>query len=226
MPLNRRELLSSLAAAIAASTVADMSFAQGIPVVRINADRLQQSLEGLSVYGRPADGTFADGVSRVAYSDFDVAGRKYAMGLMRAAGLEPQIDAAGNITAFRAGSDASLKPVLFGAHIDSVPGGGNFDGDLGSVAAIEVMHTLKDHTVITRHPLRTVIWQNEEGGLEGSRAALGDPLDFERQYNGIRLAEGIRKIGGDPTKIEDARMAPGSTPNSFRIASFSLCDPV
>jgi N-carbamoyl-L-amino-acid hydrolase len=78
------------------------------------------------------------------------------------------------------------------------------------MAAIEVMHTLKDHKVITRHPLRTVIWQNEEGGLEGSRAALGDPLDFERQYNGIRLADGIRKIGGDPAKIEDARMAPGS----------------
>jgi len=210
MPLNRRELLSSLAAAIAASTVADMSFAQGTPVVRINADRLQQSLEGLSVYGRPADGTFADGVSRVAYSDADVAGRKYAMGLMRAAGLEPQIDAAGNITALREGSGASLKPVLFGSHIDSVPGGGNFDGDLGSMAAIEVMHTLKDHHVITRHPLRTVIWQNEEGGLEGSRAALGDSLDFERQYNGIRLADGIRKIGGDPAKIEDARMAPGS----------------
>jgi len=72
------------------------------------------------------------------------------------------------------------------------------------------MHTLSDHNVVTRHPLRAFIWQNEEGGLEGSRAVLGDSLDFERQYNGIRLADGIRKIGGDPAKIEDVRMAPGS----------------
>ena len=68
-----------------------------VSAVRIDAARLQQSLEALSVFGRPAGGTFADGVSRVAYSDADVAGRRYAMDLMRAAGLEPRIDAAGNI---------------------------------------------------------------------------------------------------------------------------------
>lgn len=210
MPLTRRELLSGLAAATAASVLPDLVFAQDALSVRIDAARLQQSLEGLSVYGRPAGGTFADGVSRVAYSDADVAGRKYAMDLMRSAGLEPHIDAAGNVTAFREGSEPSLKPILFGSHIDSVPGGGNFDGDLGSMAAIEVMHTLKDHNVSTRRPLRMYIWQNEEGGLIGSHAAFGDSLDLERQFNGTRLAEGVRKIGGDPAKIEAARIAPGS----------------
>ena len=64
---------------------------------------------------------------------------------MRAAGLEPRIDTAANIFATRAGTDATLKPILFGSHIDSVPSGGNFDGDLGSLAAIEAVRTLHDH---------------------------------------------------------------------------------
>jgi N-carbamoyl-L-amino-acid hydrolase len=210
MPRTRREVLSGLAAATAASVMPNVVFAEQPAAVCIDAVRLQKSLEGLSVCGRPAGGTFADGVSRVAYSDADVAGRKYAMDLMRSARLEPRIDAAGNITAIREGSEPSLKPILFGSHIDSVPGGGNFDGDLGSMAAIEVMHTLKDNNVTTRHPLRIYIWQNEEGGLIGSHAAAGDSPDFERQFNGTRLVDGLLKIGGDPAKIEAARIAPGS----------------
>ena len=104
----------------------------------------------------------------------------------------------GNIFGVRDGSQRGLKPILFGSHIDSVPSGGNFDGDLGSLSAIEVIRTLKEHDAVTRHPLQVVIWQNEEGGLVGSHAAFGDTLDLERQYNGIRLADGLRKIGGDP----------------------------
>jgi N-carbamoyl-L-amino-acid hydrolase len=52
--------------------------------------------------------------------------------------------------------EPNLKPILFGSHIDSVSSGGNFDGDLGSMAAIEVIHTLKEHSITTRHPLQIV----------------------------------------------------------------------
>lgn len=210
MPLTRREVLAGIAAVSAVSIAPDLSLAQDTSTLRINPSRLQQSLEGLSVYGRPSGGTFGNGVSRVAYSDADVEGRKYAMDLMRAAGLEPTIDAAGNITALRPGSDANAKPILFGSHIDSVPSGGNFDGDLGSMAAIEVIHTLNDHKVRTRHPLRVYIWQNEEGGLVGSSAAYGKPLNLDREFNGVRTADGIRKIGGDPANLAAARIEPGS----------------
>jgi N-carbamoyl-L-amino-acid hydrolase len=123
----------------------------------VNAARLQRSLEELSVFGRPAGGSFADGVSRIAYSDADVAGRRYVMDLMRAAGLDPKIDTAGNIRATRAGSHPSLKPIMFGSHIDSVPNGGNFDGDVGSMSAIEVIQTLQEAGVRTRHPLEVCI---------------------------------------------------------------------
>jgi N-carbamoyl-L-amino-acid hydrolase len=210
MPITRREAIAGLALAAQAATLNVRSFAQGNAPLQVNAERLQLSLEQLSVFGRPQGGTFADGVSRVAYSDADVAGRMYAMDLMRRAGLEPTIDAAGNIWATRTGTEASLKPILFGSHIDSVPSGGNFDGDLGSLAAIEVMHTLLEHRVSTRHPLQAVIWQNEEGGLVGSHAAHGDALDMDRPFYGIRLSDGVKKIGGNPAAIGSARLAPGA----------------
>jgi N-carbamoyl-L-amino-acid hydrolase len=209
MPLTRRELLAGLAGATVGPAITSISIPQNNAALRINSERLQKSLEGLSIYGRPAGGTFADGVSRVAYSEADVAGRKYALDLMRAAGLDPRIDTAGNILATREGTDRSLKPILFGSHIDSVPSGGNFDGDVGSMSAIEVIHSLNDHNLTTRHPLMVAIWQNEEGGLVGSRAAFGDALDMDRKYNGIRLGDGFQKIGGDPSRIAEARLPSG-----------------
>src|SRR5262249_3254405 len=87
----------------------------------VDPPKLRERFEPLSQPARPAGGTCADGVSRVAYSDADVAGRKYVMALMRAAGLEPRIDPAGNIFARREGREPALPPILFGSHIDSVP---------------------------------------------------------------------------------------------------------
>lgn len=215
MLINRRELLSGLAAVSFSTALPGLAFCQTAPSdsrISINANRLQEGLEGLSVYGRPAGGTFADGVSRVGFSDAVVAGRNYVMQRMRGFGLEPRVDPAGNIFGSRAGSEANLKPILFGSHIDSVPSGGNFDGDLGSMSAIEAMHTLQERGVITRHPLQMVIWTDEEGSFAGSGAAAGvlQPSDFRRVYNGISLADGVRKIGGDPTRLAEARLVPGA----------------
>lgn len=215
MLINRRELLSGLAAVSFSTALPGLAFCQTAPSdsrIGINADRLREGLEGLSVYGRPAGGTFADGVSRVGFSDAVVAGRNYVMQRMRGFGLEPRVDPAGNIFGSRAGSEANLKPILFGSHIDSVPSGGNFDGDLGSMSAIEAMHTLQERGVITRHPLQMVIWTDEEGSFAGSGAAAGvlQPSDFRRVYNGISLADGVRKIGGDPTRLAEARLVPGA----------------
>jgi beta-ureidopropionase / N-carbamoyl-L-amino-acid hydrolase len=211
--ITRRELFGLAAAALGTPAFSGASSGPtAASGVRIDAARLQHNLEELSVFGRPAGGTFSDGVSRVAYSDADVAGRNFVMDLMRSAGLEPRIDAAGNIFSRCAGSDSSLKPILLGSHIDSVPSGGNFDGDLGSLAAIELVRSLKDRSVTTRHPLEIVIWSNEESGTVGSRTTLGDikPEDLDRLYYGIRLADGLRRIGGDPTRLEDSRITPSS----------------
>jgi beta-ureidopropionase / N-carbamoyl-L-amino-acid hydrolase len=210
---DRRAFVVALAAGLAsAMRVAYGRPAKSVYDLRIDALRLQHSLEELSTFGRPVGGSFADGVSRVAYSDADLAGRGYVLGLLRAARLEPRIDAAGNIQAIRAGSVAALKPIVFGSHIDSVPNGGNFDGDLGSLAAIEVIRTLEDHGVRTRHPLEVAIWSNEEGGPVGSQIAIEGPhqSDLERTFNGTSMREGLARIGGNSAQLDAARLAPGS----------------
>ena len=179
---------------------------------RIDSAHLRLTLETLSTFGRPAGGTFADGVSRVAYSDADVAGRAYVMNLMRDAGLHPRIDPAGNITGQRAGTDPTLKPIVVGSHIDSVRSGGNFDGDVGSLSAIEVVRALNEQHIQTRHPLEVTIWSNEEGGPIGSSALLETPSAeaLKRDFYGITMRDGIRKIGGDPDKLSEVRRQPDS----------------
>jgi N-carbamoyl-L-amino-acid hydrolase len=200
---------------LAAAALAPLAEAAEAP--RVNGARLREHIEALSVYGRPAGGSFAEGVSRVAYSDADVAGRRYVMGLMEAVGLAPRIDAAGNIFARRSGADNALPPVLFGSHIDSVPNGGNFDGDLGSLGALEVIQTLKEAGITTRRPLEIVVWSNEEGvafnnGLAGSRAAAGHltPGELDQVWNGVKKSDALRKIGGNPERIADAVIKPGT----------------
>lgn len=212
MRVNRRELLYGMAAACTGFAIPRLPMRQEKKVLlRTDAARLQRRLEELSVYGRPEGGTFADGVSRVAYSDADVAGRKYAMQAMVEAGLKPRIDPAGNIFGARAGTSASLPRILFGSHIDSVPNGGNFDGDVGSMSAIEVMQTLEYYRIVTKHPLEMVIWSNEEN-LVGSPLAAGgmDESVLARVFNGIRVEDGLRKIGGDPARLAEAHIPPHS----------------
>jgi N-carbamoyl-L-amino-acid hydrolase len=126
------------------------------------------------------------------------------MGLMRDAGLETSIDVAGNIIGKRAGSNPSLKPLLFGSHIDSVPDGGNYDGDVGVLSSIEVARTFREKGITTRHPIEVVIFSNEEGGTVGSRAMVGDLTEKDLDLvaaSGKTWRDGMRFLGGDPTRL-------------------------
>jgi N-carbamoyl-L-amino-acid hydrolase len=183
----------------------------------VNEARLRGTLEKLSEFGRPAGAGFEGGVTRVGFSEEDLAARAYVIGLMREAGLEVRIDPAGNIFGRRAGSE-NLPVILFGSHIDSVPRGGNFDGDVGSMGAIEAVRAMNDRGVRTRHPLEVVIWTSEEGhhfgkGLFGSSAAAGlmPPNVLERRdENGMTVADWLRRYGQDPARFADAKLKPGS----------------
>src|SRR4051812_50208931 len=111
------------------------AIAQHRETLRVNGSRLNEHLKALSEFGKNPQG----GVSRVAYSEADRQGREYVMGLMRPAKLDVTIDAAGNLIGRReaANNDDRLLPILFGSHIDSVPEGGNYDCDGGSLGALE-----------------------------------------------------------------------------------------
>jgi N-carbamoyl-L-amino-acid hydrolase len=207
----RRVFLSTATTAAVGFAARGTLAARGRQAPSVDAAALRARIEALSVFGRPGGGSFADGVSRVAYSEADIRGRTYVMELMRAAGLEPRIDPAGNIFGRREGTEAGLPPILFGSHIDSVPKGGNFDGDLGSLAALGVLEALARAGVQTRHPLEMAVWSAEEGvafgrGLAGSRIVAGDiePADLEQVWNGLTRAEALRRIGGQPERVDEA----------------------
>ena len=174
----------------------------------VNGDRLHKSLINLSTYGKNAAG----GSDRVAYSSHDVEARKFIKDLMAKAGLEVSIDFAGNLIGRKAGKNPSLKPISFGSHIDEVPNGGDYDGPVGSLGAIEVVQTLSENGVLTDHPLEVIIFTNEEGGVVGSRAIVGALNQQALQVvsnAGVTQAEGIKLLGGDPSRISEMKRSPG-----------------
>lgn len=208
--MDRREFHRSLLATFGALTLAPgVGFGLRRPPIRVDGARLNRHLTELAGFGSNPEG----GVSRLAFSEPDLRGREYAMRLMRSARLEPTVDFAGNIIGRRAGSGANLPPLMFGSHIDSVPSGGNYDGQVGSMSAIEVAHTLADNDITTRHPLEVVIFANEEGGKTGSRALSGEVVAKELGLvtaSGYTIGEGIRRIGGNPDRLDEAQREPGS----------------
>jgi len=172
-----------------------------------SAERMQHRITQLSAFGANPAG----GVSRVAFGESDIEARKYIATLMTEAGLKVHIDTAGNLIGSRAGQH-SLAPIMFGSHIDSVPGGGNYDGDVGVIGALEVAQLLHDNQIPTRHALQVVVFSDEEGGLTGSRAMVGK-LDASalqvKSHSGLTIAEGLRAIGGDPDRLHEALRKPG-----------------
>ena len=202
--MNRRDFNSCMAGAFGSllvTPIGNSGFRQSS--LSVNGERLQTRLQALAEFGKLPSG----GCGRVAFSDADRDGRNLVMELMRNAGLEATIDAAGNIIGRRAGTEGSLPPIMFGSHIDSVPEGGNFDGPLGTLAAIEVAQVLSEHGKSTRHPLEVVAFQNEEAGKTGSRAMIGSVTNDDlalTTHAGKTIRDGIQFIGGDPTRLQSA----------------------
>lgn len=170
--------------------------------------RIQQHITELSKFGANSQG----GVSRVAFSDADIAGREYIKKLMQDAGLLVRVDTAGNIIGRREGRNAKLPPILIGSHTDSVPSGGNYDGDVGVLGAIEVAQALQERDVRLQHPLEVVDFADEEGGTVGSFAMIGQlqpgALDL-MTHSGKTIRDGIRAVGGDPDRLAEAQRKPG-----------------
>jgi len=169
--------------------------------LRVNEQRIADRILGLSKFGMDEKGHGY----RVAYSKGDIEGRAWFIELMKKARLETTVDAAGNIIGKRKGKNPSLKLIAFGSHIDMVPDGGNYDGTLGSISALEVIDVLNENKILTEHPLEVIIFANEEGGTVGSSAMVGrltrDDLQRKSQ-SGLTIGDGIKAIGGDPGNIE------------------------
>ena len=84
---------------------------------------------------------------------------------MKAIGAEIEIDDVANIYATLPGTDPGAKRIVTGSHVDSVKNGGNYDGILGVMSAMEVLETVAENNIPHKHPLTAMIWTNEEGSL-------------------------------------------------------------
>jgi len=167
--------------------------------VGIDRKRLEQSIEELGRIGATPRG----GLTRVALTDDDKRGRDLMVRWMREAGLRVTVDQMGNIFGERAGTQA-LPPVMMGSHVDSVPTGGKYDGQLGVLCGLETIRALDTHDIRTRHPVMLAIFTNEEGarfqpamiasGVMAGKIPLEDAYNA-RDKDGIRLVDELERIG-------------------------------
>lgn len=168
--------------------------------LKTNANRLWDSLMDMAKIG-PGIST---GNNRQTLTDEDREGRLLFQTWCQAARMEMSIDTMGNMFARREGSDPSLPPVMLGSHLDTQPTGGKYDGVLGVLGGLEVVRTLNDLGIKTRHPIEVVNWTNEEGArfapamlASGVFAGLYDEAwaKSRKDADGKTVGEELKRIG-------------------------------
>ncbi len=127
--------------------------------LKVNADRLWDSLMEMAKIG-PG---IAGGNNRQTLTDEDAEGRALFQSWCEAAGMTMGVDTMGNMFATRPGEDPDALPVYMGSHLDTQPTGGKYDGVLGVLGGLEVVRSMNDLGIKTKHPIVVTNWTNEEG---------------------------------------------------------------
>ena len=176
---------------------------------RINSARLWDSLDQMAQIGPGVAG----GNNRQTLTDADSAGRHLFADWCRAAGMTMGVDTMGNMFATRAGTE-NLAPVYMGSHLDTQPTGGRYDGVLGVLAGLEVIRTMNDLGIKTRHPIVVANWTNEEGArfapamlASGVFAGLHtqDYAYARTDMDGLRFGDELARIGWVGDEVVGAR---------------------
>ena len=167
--------------------------------LRINSDRLWKALMDMAKIGPGVAG----GNNRQTLTDEDAEGRRVFQQWCEAEGMTMGLDKLGNMFARREGTDPSLPPVMVGSHLDTQPTGGKYDGVLGVLAGLEIIRTLNDTGIKTRHPIEVVNWTNEEG------ARFSPPMMASSVFAGMYTTEWVyaredadgKTVGGELERI-------------------------
>lgn len=178
----------------------------------INQERLWERLKLLSEIGKTESG----GVTRLSFTPEERAAKDLVATFMKEAGLEVREDEVGNLIGRKEGLNPEAAVVLTGSHVDSVFEGGNFDGPLGVLAAIEALQVMNEQGIETQHPIETIAFTDEEGarfsfGMIGSRGIAGTLTQEELQNKdkqGISIAESFVACGLNPDDIGKAARKP------------------
>ncbi|MBN9024409.1 MAG: M20/M25/M40 family metallo-hydrolase, partial [Rhizobiales bacterium] len=168
--------------------------------LRINGERLWDSLMEMAKVG-PG---IAGGNNRQTLTDADAEGRKLFQAWCEAAGMTLGVDKMGTMFATRPGTDPEALPVYIGSHLDTQPTGGKYDGVLGVLAGLEVIRSLNDLGIKTKHPVVVTNWTNEEGArfapamLASGVFAGAIPIDYaysRRDPEGLAFGDELKRIG-------------------------------
>ena len=183
---------SNLNEAVSGASLADQP--------NVDGARLWDSLMQMAKIGATEKG----GCCRLALTDLDRAGRDLFVQWCESAGCTIKVDKMGNIFARREGADPSLPPVLVGSHLDTQPTGGRFDGVYGVLTGLEVIRTLNDRGISTRHAIEACVWTNEEGSrfppAMVASGVFGGVFDLDyglsrADADGITMGEELERIG-------------------------------
>ncbi|RDW73946.1 Zn-dependent exopeptidase-3 [Coleophoma crateriformis] len=172
--------------------------------LRINGDRLNSTLQSTcSSWGAIVNST---GMRRLTLTQEDKEARDWLVQSCKELGCDVKIDQMGNIFATRRGTLKDAKPIAMGSHMDTQPAGGRYDGILGVQAALEVLRTLHENKIETRHPIALIDWTNEEGarfpgammcsGVWSTKSATGLQECYKiTDSDGINMQQALQDIG-------------------------------
>ncbi|MFM7654063.1 MAG: Zn-dependent hydrolase [Paracoccaceae bacterium] len=178
--------------------------------IRINSARLWDSLEEMALIGPGVAG----GCNRQTLTDADSEGRHLFQRWCEAAGMTMGVDSMGNMFAARPGTDPAALPVYMGSHLDTQPTGGKYDGVLGVLGALEVVRSMNDLGIKTKHPIVVTNWTNEEGArfapamlASGVFAGIHteDYAKGRKDLEGKVFGEELKRIGWEGTEKVGAR---------------------
>lgn len=178
----------------------------------IDAQRLQSDLLELSHIGRSE--ALGPGLHRLGFSDADMEARQWLMDKIAGSGGHARLDGAGNVVG-RWFDDISEPALVFGSHVDSVTGGGMFDGALGVLAGLECVRAVIEAGHRPARPVEVIAFSDEEGrfgGMFGVQAFCGlitpDWVESAADPEGVRLSDAMRAQGLDPERALDAARRP------------------
>jgi N-carbamoyl-L-amino-acid hydrolase len=180
--------------------------------LRINGDRLWDSIHAMAEIG-PG---IAGGSNRQTVTDEDAEGRRLFQKWCEDAGLTMGVDQMGTMFMRREGTDPDALPVYVGSHLDTQPTGGRYDGVLGVLAGLEIVRTMNDLDIRTKHPIVVTNWTNEEGTrfapammASGVFAGVLDQADVygHTDAEGKKFGDELERIGWKGTEtVGDRKM--------------------
>ncbi|MET3289458.1 UNVERIFIED_CONTAM: allantoate deiminase [Brevibacillus sp. OAP136] len=179
----------------------------------MNVERMIGRIEKLAKCSRSMRG-----VTRLSFTEESEQANRLVAGWMQEAGMQVRWDALNNIIGRYEGTDPDARVLLIGSHLDSVAEAGKYDGILGVIAGIEVVHAMHESGIVPKNPIEVIGFCDEEGTrfhttLLGSRAIAGALREEDlqaRDQEGVTVAEAMQAVGMEPDQYRQAARDPQS----------------